>query len=403
MTTQTRNASTLAVQAPRPERGRPLVQPIVQSTTYLQEEVGATPEHAYSRVSNPTVSTLERVIGELEDAPPSVAFASGLAAETALFLALLRAGDHVVCGREVYGGTTRFLEQILSNFGVSTTFVDATDTVEIADAIRPETRLVFIETPANPTLRLTNIRAVAALAKDAGAYLVVDNTFLTGVLQRPLDLGADAVVYATTKHIEGHSAACGGAIVSRDGCLLDRLRFIRKSTGAIQTPFNAFLTLQGIKTLPLRLERHSSNAQIIAEWLESNEYVSKVNYPGLASFPQRELADQQHLGAHGGVLSFEVVGGTEAGARVMNAVELCALVEHVGSVESLVTHPASMTHADVKPGDRRAAGIEDGLIRLSVGLESVEDIIADLDRAIRLAHDAETLTEEEGALCHATA
>lgn len=362
--------------------------PLVQSTTYVQEAVGRTRGHAYSRVSNPTVDALERQLGALEDAPPAVTFSTGLAAETALFLALLRAGDHAVVGGAVYGGTVRLFRQVLSELGVRADFVDATDVGNLARAITPRTRLVFIETPANPTLALTDISAAASIARAAGVPLVVDNTFLTPVIQRPLDLGADACVYSTTKHIEGHSTALGGSVTSRDEKLLERLRFLRKCTGSIQTPFQAWLTSRGLKTLPLRLKQHSANALTVARWLRQHPAVAQVNYPGLASFPQRELAQRQHRGPlgelHGGLLSFELLP-THDPERAMNALELCSLVEHLGGVETLVTHPASMTHADVPREHRLAAGIADGLVRISVGLEEPADIIADLDRAFDAA------------------
>lgn len=377
------------------ERGVPLVSPLVQSTTYVQDRVGEHTGHCYSRVSNPTVDDLERVLGALEDAPQAVTFATGLAAETALFLSLLKAGDHAVLGDAIYGGTVRLFQQLLNELGISATFVDSSDPGQVARAITAKTRLVFIETPANPTLKLTDIAAIARLTKVAGIPLVVDNTFQTAVLQRPLDLGADISLYSTTKHIEGHSTALGGAVVSRDEKFLQRLRFIRKSTGAIQTPFNAWLTLRGIQTLPLRLRQHSENALEVAKWLSTHQGVRLVNYPGLESHPQHALAVAQHRNVkgkigqrdalHGGVVSFEVVGGVEAGRAVLNSVKLCSLVEHIGSVQTLITHPATMTHGDVPREQREAVGITDGLIRLSVGIEPAEEIIADLEQAINRA------------------
>lgn len=371
--------------------GNPITTPLIQSTTFCRDGVDSTCAHQYSRVSNPTVAALEKALGDLESAPPAVCFASGLAAETALFLATLTAGDHVVCGRTVYGGTTRLLRQILAPLGITTTFVDATSTQAIRAAVTGTTRLVFLETPANPTLELTDIAAAARIAREAGALLAVDNTFLTPVLQLPLDLGADLVVSATTKFTEGHSVAVGGAITARDTTLLDRIRFIRKSTGGIQSPLNAWLTINGLKTLPIRLERQSASALHIARWLAAHPAVARTNYPGLPDFPGRELARLQHRGADGAVLSFELTGGFEAARTVAQSVRLCRLVEHVGSVESLLTHSASMTHADVPARHRAETGISDGLLRLSVGLESPGDIIADLAQAIdRAAHPAST-------------
>lgn len=384
---QSYSASTTALHAGRTsQRGEALVSGIVQSTTFYQTGVGENVPHAYSRCSNPTVSELEAALGEIENAPPAVAFSTGLAAETALFLTLLSAGDHIVLGDAIYGGTTRLIQQVLNRFGITHTFVEASDPLAIANAIKPSTKLVFIETPANPTLALTDINAVARICKANGVPLAVDNTFLTGVLQKPLDLGADISVYSTTKHIEGHSSALGGAIVSRDEALLDKIRFIRKSTGNIQTPLNAWLTTRGLRTLPLRLKQHSINALHIARWLQAHEGVARVNYPGLKSFPQSELAQRQHIGGqHGGVLSFELKGGVPAGKAFLANLELIALVEHVGSIETLATHPATMTHGDVPKAQREAAGISDGLVRLSIGLEEPADIIVDLTRAIDAA------------------
>lgn len=386
--TQPVDLATRALHGPRrgvgsPRRTGALVGGIAQTTTYHQGEIGAHTGHAYSRVSNPSVDEVEVLLGALEDAPPAVSFGTGLAAETALFLALLRAGDHAVVGDAIYGGTVRLFRQVLNELGITSTFVDTSDPSNVERAITPRTKLVFIETPANPTLKLTDIAAIAKITKKAGVPLAVDNTFLTAVLQRPLDLGADISVYATTKLIEGHSSACGGAIVSNDAALIDRIRWIRKCTGGIQAPFNAWLTTRGVKTLPLRVREQSRNAQKIAEWLAQHPAIEKVNFPGLAQFPQSELANRQHLeGLHGNVISFEVVGGAKAGKKVLEGANVCALVEHVGSVETLLTHPVTMTHADVPPEQRRAAGINDGLIRLSVGLEEPEEIIADLAQAL---------------------
>ena len=376
--------------------GASLVQPLVQSTTFVREGLESRAEHRYSRESNPTVAALESALGDLEGAPPAVAYSTGLAAETGLFQTLLSAGDHVVCSRAVYGGTTRLLQKILARFGVAATFVDTRDLDLLAAAIRPETKLLFLETPANPTLDLTDVRAAAAIARRAGVLSAVDNTFLTAVLQRPLDLGADFSVLSTTKFVDGHSAALGGAIVGRDEALLAELRFVRKCTGTIQTPFNAWLTLQGLKTLPLRIRRQSESAAWIAESLAGLEDVARVFYPTLLA---RDLAERQHLGAHGAVVSFELAGGFERARAFLSRVELCTLVEHVGSVETLLTHSASMTHGGVSPEDRTAAGVSEGLLRLSVGLEDPGDVLADLEQAIRLGRGA---SREEVPLCATT-
>ncbi len=363
----------------------PLVESICQSTTYVQKELSSEVTCTYSRVDNPTVAALETTLGRLENAPPAVCFSSGLAAETALFLALLRAGDHIVLSQAIYGGTVRLIRELFSGLGVEADFVDATDPDNIARVIRHNTKLVFIETPANPTLCLNDIEAISEITQSHGIPLAVDNTFLTPVLQQPMELGADISVYSTTKHIEGHSAALGGALVTRDEDLLERLRWVRKSTGTIQTPQNAWVTLRGIKTLPLRIQQHSRHAVVIAHALADDPRLITVNYPGLESFPQSELAARQHRGGHGGVISFEIEGGYETTCRFLKAVKLCTLVEHIGSVETLLTHPASMTHADVPRDQLAAVGLTPGLVRLSVGLEDPHDILADLFAAIDVA------------------
>ena len=364
------------------ERGRePLVAPITQSTTYIQQSLPAEPDHTYSRCSNPTVDELERVLGELEQAPPAVCFSTGIAAETALFLTLLSAGDHVVAGGAIYGGTIRLLSDLLQKFGIEISYVDATNLEQIRSAIQPNTRLVFVETPANPTLELTDIEAVAEIAHAAGARLAVDNTFLTAVFQKPLELGADISLYSTTKHIEGHSAALGGAIVSRDEAILEQLQWTRKTTGTIQTPFNAWLTRQGIKTLPIRIRQHAENALQFARFLEAHDLVEQIHYPGLDQFPQRELADRQHRGGNGGVIAVEFKGGYQTAQELLPQLQLAKLCEHVGTVETLYTHPASMTHCDVPVDQLAEAGVTPGLIRISVGIEEVESIIADFEQA----------------------
>lgn len=386
-------ASTLALhggQSPDPAHGS-LTAPIVQSTTYAQEAVGVTKGYAYSRVSNPTVDALEHALGALEDAPQAVAFSTGLSATASLFLALVKSGDEVLVSDVVYGGTVRLLQQILAPLGVTARFIDTSSPDVVREAITERTRVLFIETPANPTLKLTDIEAVAAIARERGVVSVVDNTFLTAVLQRPLDLGADISLYSTTKFIEGHGSTVGGAVVSRDAALLERLRFLRKSLGTIQSPFEAWLTLRGVRTLALRLREHSRNALTVARFLDAHPAVTRVYYPGLPNHPQAALAARQHrprgstAAQHGGILAFEVRGGYEAALRLASSVRLLTLAENCGSVETLLTHSASMTHADVPREQRLAAGISDGLIRISVGLEDAIDIIADLDRALDLA------------------
>jgi len=375
---------TLALHAgayPDPSTGAMLT-PIYQTTTYQQEAVGRDKGFTYSRSGNPTVSALERRLAALEGAEFCTCYATGLAATTALCLALLRSDDRVVCSQAVYGGTVRLFRQVLAPFGVTAEFVDTSDEEAFANALRKPTRFVFIETPANPTLRLTDIRLAARLSKEAEALLVVDNTLLTPALQRPFDLGADIVLHSTTKFIEGHNATVGGALITRDADLQERLAFARNAIGAIQSPFPAWLTLQGVKTLPLRMARHSENALRIARFLVAHDGIAKVSYPGLESFPQFELVRRQQT-AGGALIAFEVEGGVEAGIRLMNSVRLCALAENLGAAETIITHPASMTHADVPRSQREAAGITDGLVRLSVGLENPVDLIGDLVQALK--------------------
>lgn len=358
-----------------------ILTPIYQSTTYVQEAVGRDRGYTYSRAANPTVAALERNLGALEGAPPAVAFATGMAAITTLFLSTLRAGDRVVCSEVVYGGTVRLLQQVLDGLGVRASFVDTSDLAATAAALDDNVRWLFVETPANPTLRLSDVAALARLAAAAGARLALDNTFLTPALQDGFGLGADVVVHSTTKYIEGHNATVGGALLSHDPELLERFAFVRKSIGNIQAPFEAWLTLRGLKTLPLRMERHSASALAIARWLERRPGVRRVWYPWLDSFPQAELARRQQR-AGGGMLAFELEGDAGAGVRLLNRVRLCALAENLGAVETLITHPATMTHAAVAAEQRRRVGIGDGLIRLSVGLEDPDDLIADLDQAL---------------------
>ncbi|MFO0860506.1 MAG: PLP-dependent aspartate aminotransferase family protein [Phycisphaerales bacterium] len=391
---------------PDPTTGAVLT-PIVQSTTYAHEAVGVHKGHTYSRASNPTVSALEEALGALENTPPAVCFATGMAAITTLFLSLVKAGDHVVVSDVVYGGTVRLLNLVLAPLGIDATFVDTSEAKNVEQAINERTRLVLIETPANPTLKLADVEAITRITKKRGVLLAVDNTFLTPVLLRPLDLGADITVYSTTKYIEGHNATVGGSLAARDAALLERFRLIRKTLGSIQAPFDAWLTLKGLKTLPLRIRQHSRSALAVARFLQGHPKVTKVYYPGLSEFPQHELAVRQNRGRlaakrqtenadsetfFGGIVAFEVAGGVDSGVTVMNNVQLCILAENLGAAETLITHPVSMTHGDVPREQRERTGITDGLIRLSVGLEDPADIIADLERALAKVTAATTRT-----------
>jgi cystathionine beta-lyase/cystathionine gamma-synthase len=366
--------------APDPVTGA-ILTPIYQTTTYRQKTVGGDPAYAYSRVSNPTVAALERNLGALEQAEPAVATGSGLSALTTLFMATLKAGDRVVCGETIYGGTVRLLREYFAHLGVRADFADSSSAEELALALREPARLLIVESPGNPTLRLTDISLCARLAKRAGALLVVDNTFLTPALMDAFGLGADVVVHSTTKYLEGHNATIGGAILTRDPELRERLAYTRKAIGTIQSPLEAWLTLRGIKTLPLRMERHSASALTIARWLEARPEVARVSYPWLDNHPQRELARKQQR-AGGGVVSFELQGGAPTARAFLERVQLCALAENLGAAETLITHPATMTHAAVPAAQRARAGITDGLIRLSVGLEDASDIIRDLEQAL---------------------
>lgn len=365
-----------------------ILTPIYQTTTYVQEAVGVHKGFTYSRAANPTVSALEDVLGSLEGAS-TLCFSTGMAAITTLFLSVLKQGDHAIISDVVYGGTVRLFRQVLEDVGIRASFVDTSNIAAVEAAIEPRTRLIFIETPANPTLKLTDIAAISRVARKARLLLAVDNTFLTAALQPVFELGADISVLSTTKYIEGHNATVGGSLATKDETLLERFRLVRKTIGCIQSPLESWLTLRGLKTLSMRLARHSENALAVASWLERHLTVSRVFYPGLESFPQYELACRQH-GAHGGMLSFEVTGGTPAALELMKSVKLCALAENLGAAETLITHPASMTHADIPPATREALGIPDGLIRLSVGLEDPADIIADLEQALSKAESCST-------------
>lgn len=361
-----------------------ILTPIYQSTTYVQEAVGRDKGYTYTRSANPTVTALERRLADLEGAEFCTCYGTGLGATTALALALLNAGDRAILGDVVYGGTVRLFQQVLSRFGVEADFVDLTDPTALEAAFWRPAKLVFLETPANPTLKLTDIALVSGYAHAAGAagaVVVVDNTLQTPALQLPLQFGADVILHSTTKFIEGHNATVGGALITRDAALHEKLAYLRNATGAIQSPFHAWLTLQGVKTLPLRMERHAANALKVARFLEGHRRVTRILYPGLESFPQYALARRQQV-TGGGLLAFEVEGGVEAGIRVMNAVRVCSLAENLGAAETIVTHPASMTHAAVPIEQRLVTGITDGLIRVSVGLENPDDIVDDLRRAL---------------------
>jgi cystathionine beta-lyase/cystathionine gamma-synthase len=392
--------STLAIHGGRSldAHAEAVVFPIFQSATFGQQEVGVTKGHSYSRVSNPTVDALEQAIGALEGTPQAICFRTGMAAVTTLFLATLKSGDHAILSDVIYGGTVRLFAEILNGLGVSHSSVDTSNPDAVESAVTPDTRIILIETPGNPTMKLTDIAAMADIARRHNLLLAVDNTFLTPVLQRPIELGAHISVLSTTKYIEGHNSTVGGSLACHDEKLLERFRLIRKTIGAIQAPLDAWLTLRGLKTLPVRMKVHSESAATIAEWLEAHPAVSRVYYPGLDSFPQKSLAERQQS-RFGGMLSFELKGGPAEAIAVMNAVRLWTRAESLGGVESLVTHPATATHADIPADTRQRLGITDGLIRLSVGLESSDDLIADLRQALDSVFGADAERSAPNEIC----
>lgn len=374
--------ATLAIhagQTPEPVTGA-IMPPIFQTSTYVQPALGAPVAYDYARVNNPTREALERNIAGLEGGAFGLAYASGLAAIEGVMKSL-SAGDHVVTEENTYGGTTRMFNQVLSRLGIRFTFVDSRDPEQVRAAMRPETKIVYVETPTNPMMRLCDLEAMAKIAHDGGALLVVDNTFATPINQRPLALGADVVIHSTTKYLNGHSDVIGGAVVLNDAALHDRLAFIRKSTGAVPGPMDAWLVLRGLKTLAVRMRAHNENGMAVARWLEKHPGIEATHYPGLPSHPQFELAQKQMSGFTG-MISIEM--GDPARARALvEGTRFFALAESLGGVESLIGVPALMTHASV-PLDRRIAmGVTDGLVRLSVGIEGVEDLLEDLDQALR--------------------
>jgi cystathionine beta-lyase/cystathionine gamma-synthase len=376
-----RGLSTRAVHAgqePEPLAGS-VTTPIFQTSTYVQEGIGRHKGYDYARTVNPTRQALERNVAALEGGTHGFAFSSGMGAIHAV-LTLLSAGDHVVCGENVYGGTHRLMDKVLSRLGLEFTFVDTRENEAVQLAITPRTRMLFVETPTNPLMRLADLETLGAIARDHRLLFAVDNTFATPVFQQPFAFGADIVIHSTTKYLNGHSDMVGGMVVLKDDGLADRLGFIQKSVGAVPGPFDSWLALRGLKTLPLRMRQHDLNGRRIAEWLANDRRVVATFYPGLPSHPQHELACRQMRG-FGGMLSIET-GSLERARALVERTRLFALAESLGGVESLIGHPASMTHASVPPEMRRAMGLTDGLVRLSVGIEDADDLIADLDGAL---------------------
>jgi cystathionine gamma-lyase len=372
---------TIAIHAgqhPDPTTGA-IMTPVYQTSTYVQPELGRHLGYEYARTHNPTREAYERNVAALEGGAHGIAFASGLAA-TDTMVKLLSAGDHVICGEGVYGGTYRLFKQVIARMGIEFSFVDSSSLDEIRAAIRPNTKLVHVETPTNPMMRLTDIAAAAEAAHAAGAWLSVDNTFASPYNQRPLEMGADIVLHSATKYINGHSDMVGGIIVVRDDELHERLRFLQNAAGGVPGPWDCWLAMRSTKTLHLRMKAHNANGQQIAEWLDAHAKVQNVYYPGLPAHPQHELAKQQMRGFTG-MISIEM-GSIEKAAAFVNQVRIFALAESLGGVESLIGHPAMMTHASIPRERRYAMGLTDGLVRLSCGVEDVEDLIADLDQAL---------------------
>ena len=367
---------------PDPTTGS-ILPPIYETATYVLPEVGQDKGFDYTRSSNPTRQVLEENLAAIESADHAISFASGMAAVDAC-LKLLASGDHVVCGDDVYGGVTRHFDNVLSFYGLQFTYVDTTDPEAVRSAITPKTRMLWIETPTNPLLKVTDMEAMVAVAREHGILLGVDSTFATPVFLRPLEFGADIVMHSTTKYLSGHNQIIGGVLATNSREIYDKMKFIQKTIGAVSSPFDCWLNLSGLKTLHLRMQRHEESAMQVATFLESHAKIERVLYPGLPSHPQHAVAKAQMSG-FSGMITFELTGGTEAGKRLMNHVKLCGLAESLGSVETMITHPASMTHADVPPEDRRRRGLTDGLVRLSVGVEDVEDIILDLEQALAAA------------------
>jgi cystathionine beta-lyase/cystathionine gamma-synthase len=359
-----------------------ILTPIYQTTTYVQPSVDEylSKGFSYSRSGNPTVRALEQRLTALEGGADCSAFSTGMAAIQAVMMAFLNAGDHCIVSDVAYGGTYRFCTKVLSRFGVEFKFADTSDPGDVERSLRDNTRLIFTETPANPTMKLTDIAAISEIARKRDIPHAVDNTFLTPYYQRPLELGADLVVHSTTKYLDGHNATVGGAVVSRTAEQDEAVRFIQNSAGTIMSPQVAWLTLQSCKTLSIRMDRQSASALAIARFLEAQPKVDRVCYPGLESFAQRDLAARQATG-FGAMLWFDVQGGVAAGKRLMDSIKVWSLAENLGSAESLVTHPVTMTHSDVEEAERKRVGITDGLVRLSVGLEDPEDLI----EALRVA------------------
>lgn len=368
-----------AGQAPDPTTGAIMV-PIFQTSTYVQSSPGVHQGFEYSRTQNPTRHALEDCLASLEGGAHGVAFASGCAA-TSTILHTLSSGDHIISGDDIYGGTYRIFNRVFKQMGLEFTFVDTTNPEAVAAAWRENTKLVWLESPTNPMLKISDIAAVSAIAHERGGKVVVDNTFMSPYFQSPLKLGADIVVHSTTKFINGHSDVVGGIVITSDDAFAAQLRFLQNAIGAVPGPMDCWLTLRGVKTLGVRMRQHAASAMHIARLLEAHPAVERVIYPGLPSHPQHELAKQQMSG-FGGMITFTLKGGLDAARKMLESVKIFALAESLGGIESLIEHPAIMTHASIPPEVRRELGIDDGLVRLSVGIEDLDDLVADLQQAL---------------------
>ncbi|MBN22177.1 MAG: cystathionine gamma-synthase [Bdellovibrionaceae bacterium] len=381
MKTQKQGFGTKAIHAGQPPEPRTgaVMTPVFQTSTYAQKSPGEHTGFEYSRTDNPTRSAYQDCVAALENGKHGLAFASGVAA-TQTVLQTLSAGDHVLAIDDLYGGTYRLFTQVLARHGIKFTFVDMTNLEQVKASVRPETRLFWAETPTNPLLKLVDIEALATIAHENQAKLIVDNTFMSSYFQKPLDLGADGVVHSVTKYMNGHSDVVGGIVVTNDTSFYESVKFIQNSAGAVPGPWDCFLVMRGLKTLHIRMQRHEENAMQIAQFLENHPKVEKVIYPGLESHPQHSLAKKQMSG-FGGMISFVIKGGLEASRTFLENVKLFTLAESLGGVESLIEHPAIMTHASVPKENREALGISDGLIRISVGIEDLNDLQDDLESA----------------------
>ena len=374
-----------AGQEPDPIHGA-VMTPIVLASTFAQKSPGKYEDYDYSRAGNPTRTALEGCLAALEGAKHGIAFGSGCAATTAILLGL-KTGDHVRCGDDVYGGTFRIFDKVMKQWGLEASFMDMSDPAKVRAAMRPNTRLVWLETPSNPMLKFSDIAAIADIARKGGAQLAVDNTFATPMLQRPLDHGATMVVHSTTKYLNGHSDVVGGAVLTSDDAVGEKLHFLQKSVGGVPSPFDCYMVLRGLKTLGVRMKQHVASAKTIVERLSGHKQVERVFYPGLTTHKGHEIAARQ-MKAPGGMISFELAGGLAAAKAFLETLRVFVCAESLGGVESLAEHPAIMTHASVPADVRASLGIGDGLIRLSVGLEDVDDLAEDLDRAFQAAAKA---------------